>query len=328
MTLDGIVSILKENNCFAIFPHISLDGDGLGSSLALALALNKLNKKAVVYVEENIPYIYDFLPGKQHIKKYNSYDALAEFAHSVSVAIDTGDIERLGERELIFNSVEITVNIDHHETNSEYALFNYVQRHSSAAGEIVYSIIKMMGIEFDLDISTCLYVAIATDTGGFRFSNTTSLTHKIIADLIDKGIDVSDISKKVFEVTSLARVRLTGMIINSMRMIQNGKTAFMSITLDMIKDAGASEEDCEGMVNIGRNIPGVEVSVVLRQTSNAKVKANLRSNRYVDVARIAKRYSGGGHIRAAGFTADGAMEDIEFNLLLDIEKELSNSMEF
>ncbi|MDP4092529.1 MAG: bifunctional oligoribonuclease/PAP phosphatase NrnA [Bacillota bacterium] len=318
MTLDNIVSTLKGAEKIAVLPHISIDGDSLGSSLALAMALKKLNKEVKIYLSEEIPYIYSFLSGKENTEIYTDQNIV----YDVAVALDCGDMGRLGERDFLFNSAKKTINIDHHKTNTEFAFLNYVDPKSSAVGEIIYQIIKMLGAGLDKAAAECLYVAIATDTGGFRYSNTTALTHQIISELINTGIDVSEISQKVFETSTLRKVKLMGFAIESLELFEHGKVACLTLTDQDMKKAEAVEEDCDGIVNIARNIQGVEVAVMLRQRDNGEVKANLRSKAYVDVSVIAGMFSGGGHKRAAGFTAAGRVEDIKSKLLDDIKEVL------
>ncbi len=322
MILIDIINVLKESKKVIVMPHVSVDGDGLGSSLALGLALEKMGISAQIWLEEDIPFMYSFLPGSHLVKVYDGdSNAFGEGIDTV-VALDTGDLPRLGKRAEVFNKAEITINIDHHNTNDEFAQYNFVNVNSSAVGEILYQLIKMMGIRFDKDIATCLYVAISTDTGGFRYSNTTSVTHQIAGDLLNSGVNVAEISQKIFDITSYEKVKLMGAAINSLELFENGKVAFITISDDDMKSTGAKEEECDGIVNIGRNIRGVEVAVMIRPRSNGEIKVNLRSNSYVDVSEIAKLYSGGGHKRAAGCTVTGSSEEIKAKLLDDIRKVL------
>lgn len=318
MIFDKILSVLNGAASIGILPHISADGDALGSSFALALSLKKLGKKAEVILEEGIPGIYGFLPSSYislvYDKKIRVYD--------VVVALDTGDTARLGSRYELFEASGNTINIDHHHTNTEFGFYNHVEPDASSTGEIVYKLLKAMGAEFDKDIATCLYLALATDTGGFRFSNTCASTHEVAADLIRNGVDVAGISKKVFETQTLERVKLTGVVIQNIEFYEYGKVAIIVMTDEMIKNSGASSEDCDGMVNIGRNVAGVEVSVMLRETVNGEVKANLRSNSYVDVSGIASMFKGGGHKRAAGFTVRMDMNELKKQVLNDIKEAL------
>ncbi|HOQ36444.1 MAG TPA: bifunctional oligoribonuclease/PAP phosphatase NrnA [Acetivibrio sp.] len=318
MVENRIIKLINEAERIAILPHVSADGDALGSSLALAIALRTMDKVVTVYLEEEIPSIYSFLPGRESAQVYGEKPDKYELV----LALDTGDLERLGRRIAIFEEADKTVNIDHHTTNTEFARLNLVKVSSSAVGEIIYQLIKMMGIALDKDMATCLYVAIATDTGGFRYSNTTPITHQISADLINNGVDVANISQLVFETTSLPKVKLMGKAIDNMELLENGKLAFIYITDEMLKSIGAVEEDCDGLVNIGRNIEGVEVSILIRQRGDDEYKINFRSKSYVDVSSIANRHSGGGHVRAAGCTVKGDINEIKNALIKEIREVL------
>lgn len=318
MMLDKISEVLKKSSRIAILPHIAADGDALGSSLALVLALKKLNKAAIMFVEEEIPQLYNFLPGLQYAEVYTS----SNMKFDAAVAIDAGDAERLAKRFEIFDNSIVTINIDHHSTNTEFAIHNYVDTKAAATGEIIYNLINLLCVEYNMDIATCLYVAIATDTGGFRFTNTTSHTHSIVAELLKEGVNVGDISQRVFDSTSYEKVRLLGKAADSLELLDNGKIALISITNEMIRKVGAKEEDCDGIVSIGRNIRGVKVAVMLRQLDNGEIKVNLRSSSEFDVSLIAGMYSGGGHKKAAGYTTRGSLEEAKNMLLKDIREAL------
>lgn len=239
-----IIDAINNAKSIAILPHVSVDGDGLGSSVALALALEKMGKDITVYIEEEIPATYEFLPGKDYVEVYKSNPK----KHDLVLALDTGDLARLGKRIEIFDNTDLTINIDHHTTNTEFASLNLVKTTAAAVGELIYQLIKMLGISFDESIATCLYVAISTDTGGFRYSNTTPITHQITADLIDNGADVSKISQLVFETMSLKKLRLMGLAIDSIEIFDDGRVAFITVTNEMLKKVGAAEEDCDGLV--------------------------------------------------------------------------------
>lgn len=321
MTLEKISTLIFQGESFALLPHISVDGDALGSSLALGLALKKLNKEVVVFLEEEVPYVYKFLPGQELIQTYQ--EQISDYRFNTVIALDSGDLSRLSHRRKIFDSGKVTVNIDHHSVNTNFAAHNYVDSESSAVGEIVFKLLELMEIELDPDIALCLYVAIATDTGGFRYSNTTALTHRITSCLVDIGIDVADVSRRVFDEVSYEKVKLMGMAINTLELLEDGQLAVATITDDALKKTGAKEEDCDGIVNIGRNIRGVEVAVLLRELSGDEIRINLRSNNYIDVSEIAKHFSGGGHKRAAGCTIKGGLKEAKSKVVGEIKKRLS-----
>jgi phosphoesterase RecJ-like protein len=318
MIENDIISMIRDAEKIAILPHISIDGDALGSSIALAMALKKAGNEPTVLLEEEIPLSYKFLPGTEHVEIYGGNPG----SFDLVIALDTGDVERLGKRIKIFNSANATVNIDHHATNTRFAELNLVKTTASAVGEIIYQTIRLMGLDIDKDIALCLYVAIATDTGGFRYSNTTPLTHQIVADLINNGVDVAEISQIIFETLTLSKVKLTGMALDTLEILENGKVAFMTVTDEMLKNASAKEEECDGIVNLGRNIREVEVAVLMRQKMDNEYKINFRSKNYVDVSIIANRHSGGGHKMAAGCTMKGNMAQIKEMLLKEIREVL------
>lgn len=318
MPLTGIAALLNNTTNIAVLPHVAADGDALGSSLALALALTGIGKKVKVILEEPVPQVYSFLPG---LNLSEVYDGKKE-VFDAAVALDTGDTGRLGKRLEIFEEANATVNIDHHTTNTKFAVQNYLDTESAAVGEIIFDLLKLMGLNPDCDISTCIYAAIATDTGGFKYSNTTPKTHITAAELIRNGVNVAEVSQLVFDSTSYEKVRLLGTAIEALELLEDGKVALIALTNDMIRRTGAKEEDCDGIVNIGRNIRGVKVAAMLRQWENGEVKANLRSSSEVDVAAIAAANGGGGHKKAAGYTVRGSLDEVKNKLLDDIRKVL------
>lgn len=318
MMLEKIISKIKESSSIAILPHVSADGDAIGSSTALGLAVEKLGKDVEVYLEEKVPYTFSFLPGGHLIKVYDG----SAGEYDLAIALDTGDRDRLGKRVGIFDAAKATVNIDHHQTNTMFAESNYVEAGAAAVSEIIYQLVKMSGINLDKDMSTCLYVALVTDTGGFKYSNTTCTTHRIAGELINHGAEVAYISEQIFDNTSLEKVRLMGKAIESMEILEDGKVSVITVTDEMMRDCGAGEEDCEGIVNIGRNVRGVEVGVMLRYKQEGMVKVNLRSRSYVNVSAVAERFSGGGHKRAAGCTVSGSLLEIKAEILNEIRKAL------
>ncbi len=317
--LSDIAVLIDKWEKVTILPHISADGDCLGSSFALGLALKKKGKIVTVYIEEEIPGNLDFLPGGELAVVYTG----EPIDPALVITIDSGDIERLGQRHNIFKLADTTVNIDHHATNTHYAKYNYVNTDAAAVGEIIYKLIDLLGIELDIRIAECLYVAITTDTGGFRYSNTTPKTHCIAGSLIKYGVDIAEISARVFERSSYSKVKLMGAAIEKLEILENGRLSVILVTEDMMIAAGANEEDSDGLVNIARNIEGVEVAVLLRQKNSNEVKVNLRSNGDIDVSKIAVKFSGGGHPKAAGCTLIGDFEEVTKQLIAVVKDFLS-----
>ena len=308
-TLSKVAEHLLNARNIVILPHISVDGDALGASLALGLALKNMNKQVDVLIEEEVPSNLDFLPGFELIKQ-NS-----QKTYDVALNIDNGDIARLGLREPYFQNAQIKLSIDHHATNHVEADYSYVDIKASATGEIVYDLIlTYLKGSLNKDIALCLYTAIVTDTGGFRYTNTTPRTLEISADLLRFDLDFSNVMKKVFDMVSHTKLNLMKQTMNSLRLIEDGKLAVSYLTYEDIQKYSARSDDFEGLVNIGRNLEGVEVSIFLREDTKEHFKGSLRSNNYVDVAFIAEKFNGGGHKRAAGFNIDGELEDVILSL--------------
>jgi len=314
--LVDIVSGIENCKSIAILPHVQADGDAWGSCIALGIALKRLGKDIKIIAEEKIPNIYNFLP----LEDVVIYEGNSNHRFDMVIALDTGDTGRIGKRIDVFNSVDNTVNIDHHGTNTGFARYNYLDVNASATGEIIYELINLLNVEIDADIATCLYVAIATDTGCFKFSNTTSKTHEIVSDLVKSGVKVAEVAQRVFDSTTKERVMLIGYAINTLELLEEGRLAFINITNEMLKAANAKEEDCDGIVNIGRNIEGVESSVVIREKSQGEYKINLRSKSYIDVGQVAFKFGGGGHKMAAGCTIKGDLDSVKKSVYEELKR--------
>jgi len=313
-----IIKLITEAGGIAIFPHVSADGDAVGSSLALALALKNAGKQVAVYIEEDIPKVYKFLPG---LELTGLYDATFEVM-DINIALDTGDVGRLGSRADGFFKAPCTINIDHHVTNTNYGHLNFVDSSSASTSEIVYTLIKQLGIEIDKSIATCLYTGVVTDTGGFQYQNTSAETHRIAAELLSTGINVGDLSQRIFDNTTYEKLKLTQKAIELLELHENSKLSVVALSLEDIRSTGAKDEDCDGIVNIGRSIEGVEVSALIKEKEENVIRVNLRSKTYVNVSEIAAAFGGGGHIRAAGCTVNGCLEDVKAKIINAIKDKL------
>lgn len=306
---DKILAKIAQNLLNAadivILPHINADGDALGAALALGIALAGMGKNVDVLAEEEVPSNLDFLPGQQLIKKS------PKDKYNVALNIDNGDITRLGLREKYYHNADIKLSIDHHATNKVEADYSYVDIKSSATGEIVFDlIIDYLKGNLNKDIALCLYTAIVTDTGGFRYTNTTPRTLEICSQLLKFDIDFPYVIKKVFDMVSYTKLFLMKQTMNSLRLMEDGKLAVSYLTFADINKLPYKSDDFEGLVNIGRNLEGVEVSLFIREEPNGQFRGNLRSNNYVDVSKIAEGFNGGGHKRAAGFNCQGELEEV------------------
>lgn len=290
------------------------DGDNIGSGLAMSIALNKLGKKATFILDDQIPEIYKFLTGAQNIERPNNlYD------YDLIIALDCGDMERLGESsKYIFNKT--IINIDHHISNTSFGTINLIDKNAAATGEIVYKVICELGVEIDKSIAECIYVAISTDTGHFQYSNTSSATHKIVGNLLQLEINVQKIYRSIYQNNSKQKIVLMGEALKSLEFLFNDKVSVVKLTKKQTDDIRGKDEDSEGIINLARDIDGVEVAVFLKEIDYDLIKVGFRSKDYVDVSKLAQIFGGGGHIRASGCTIRNEMKKVENMIMEEIEK--------
>lgn len=311
---EAIKLIEKSEHNIYICSHIQPDGDNIGSTLALGMAIKKMSKNVKLLKVDDIPSDYKFLPNVDLIKKYEMEENIDLF-----IALDSSDMERLGVGKEFAKNANNIINIDHHITNTKFGDINIVSSSSAATGELVYEFIKQMGVDIDKNIATCLYTAISTDTGSFIYSNTTYMTHLIIAELLKTGIDINNININLYQKRSMERTRLFINVLNDMEIYLDGKIGIVTVTQDILKSNNAKMEDTEGIISFVRGIDSVEVACLLKEVDKNEIKVSLRSKEKIDVSKISNKFNGGGHIRAAGctlFTEIGAAKKL---ILKEIE---------
>lgn len=318
MILNKIGNIIKEKKNFALVCHASPDGDSLGSMLGLSSCLIEMGKNADVFVENIVPKKYSFLPGSMEIKGVEE----AKAKYDCIFVLDCGDLDRLGICKEIVYKADVIVNIDHHLTNDLFGQINFVDTNASSVGEIIYQLLKINGMEVSKNTAICLYTSILTDTGGFKYSNTTSVTLSIVGDLINTGINFSEINNRVFDVKTISQIRLMSRVTATLRTFLNDKVAILYVSKEMLEECRATEEDCSDFVNFARDIGGVEVGVFIKEKDSKTCRVSLRSKDYVDVRLIAEKFGGGGHLRAAGCTVDGNIEEAIKMIIEEIDSVL------
>lgn len=294
---QDIAGVLLRYHRFLIVTHQMPDGDGIGSMLGLGLALQKKKRQVIMTCPGGLPENLQFMPGSDQIVHP---DEVPSDGYDVVVALDSSDLGRIeGIYEKIPNDVPI-MNIDHHMTNKGYGTHNYVDSASAATGEQVYKILVAMDVRVDSSIAICLFTAIATDTGFFRFSNTTPTTLRIAARLVEKGAEPGDISEQVYEARPLESLKMLGRALDTLQVDKSGKVAWMEIYRDWLSELSLDEGQAEGFVNYARMIKGVEVALIFRESSDGRIRVGMRSKGNFDVAALAQVFGGGGHARAAG----------------------------
>ncbi|MEW6095967.1 MAG: bifunctional oligoribonuclease/PAP phosphatase NrnA [bacterium] len=319
--LSPIVNVLQKEDNFIITSHIRPEGDSIGSQLAIAILLQKLGKKVTIINEDPPPKIYHFLPQCEKIITYSPEYEKSSF--DVGIILDCNQFERVGNVASIVRNTPIIINIDHHPDSSGIGEYNYIDTKASACAEQIYMIIKAMDFKLDYDLALPVYVGIMTDTGSFKQVNTTPLSHKIVAELLDCGIEPNEIASKIYEVNTVASVKLLGQILSGLKTIQDGRVVVANITQKMLKETGFTIDiEPERIIDQIRSIKGVEIIVLFRDLGQNKVKVNLRSKVCFNVSEIAKIFNGGGHIRAAGCVVEGTLSTVEKSVLKEIAKRL------
>lgn len=313
--LDSIKEKIENANSILILTHENPDGDAIGSSIGFMHGLKKLEKNVSVYIPE-LTSKYDFLPGYEEVKKELNNDE----EYDLCIALDSSDVERLGTGSEWFKKIGNTIVIDHHITNQNFGDANYVNAVASSTCQNIIVILAALEVAINKDMATCIYSGMLTDTGGFRY-NVQSETFEFAGMLLETGIDIAKIYKKLFDETTEAKTRLLSRALDRLEILEEGKIAFTYITQNDIEELKNEDGDQENIVNYGRNIEGVEVSIFMRE-KDGKYKISLRSNDYVDVSRIASKYAGGGHIKAAGFELAIPFEQAKNNVISEIVSQL------
>lgn len=312
-------SYLKEKCSVAIAGHVRPDGDCTGSCLAVYNYIkdNYPEMETDLYLEP-IPEKFLFLSSADRIKDAKAADHTK--CYDLFLALDCADRDRLGEAAHFFDTAGFTICVDHHVTNQSFADVNLIVPDASSASELVYSILSKDKIT--RKIAECLYLGIVHDTGVFQYSCTSSKTMEIAGALMDLGINYPKIVDETYYIRSYEQQRIWGKALMDSRLFLDGKCIFSMITLRDMEQYHVTSKELDGIVSELRSTSGVEVSVFLYQTGEDRYKLSLRSSSYVDVAKIAQHYGGGGHVRAAGASVQGDPEQILQKLLTQIQEQL------
>lgn len=300
-----------------IAAHRNPDGDAVGSLLGMSLVLRALNKDVTAFCPDGIPKSLAFLPGAETVEKF-----LGNRSFDATVLLDTPQRSLFAEG---FESRGTFIVIDHHAKHDDFG--DLVIRYPAAAvGEMLYCLARAAGWRVDKEAAVCLYTSIVSDTSSFRYESTTPQTHKVAAELIALGADPRTVSSHLFESFSLARRRLLAAVLKTLETAAGGRYAQLHCTRLMIRDAGASNEDLEGMVNFARGIAGVELAALLREEEGGEIRVSLRSKGAVNASAAAEHFGGGGHVNAAGFRLSGTtMETALLSLKQRAEKILETA---
>lgn len=313
---DKLIELINNSQKIAIFTHESPDGDAIGSSLALYMGLKGI-KKDVDIVTDEYSNSFNFLKDRDKILKKGKKD------YDLCIALDCATEKRLYDPTDAFHKSKNTLTIDHHASNTFYADCNYVEDKSPATCKTLVKILKRLNITITKEMGEALIMGIITDSGGFRYDTVDDETFEIAAEMLDLGVNISKIYELTFDLQTKSQFALTQIATSRLKFVNDEKIAITYITLQDMKKTNAKTGDHEGIVNVGRKVEGVEVSIFLRESEKNTYKISLRSNSdKIDASEIAEAFDGGGHSKAAGCILSGPIEEVMDNLIKETAKRL------
>lgn len=312
--LEQVAEFLGRYDRYAVFTHLTPDGDALGSSYALCSFLRTGGKDAITVLLEDPPAKYNF---QEYASYYTTLDAVRAEHFDAAVAVDCASYARLSGAKDLFSSLP-SLSIDHHQSNDLYADLNFV-RESPATSQIIYEIFAATGMPANCVAQMGIYMGIIADTGNLSYPSTLPRSFAICAALAEDGLDTSRIAEQVFHTRSLPGTKLLGLFLRHMTLYLNNRIALSYLTHQDVQATGANVADAEGLINYARDIDTVEVAACLRELARDKYKVSLRSKGNVNVAAFAERYQGGGHPRAAGCVLEGRRSDLMDELIKGLE---------
>jgi len=320
--LKKICASIKKFNNFLITAHTNLEGDALGAELAFYALIRKLGKQGIILNEDSIPYGHDFLPGVKIIRKLDHNSPRIKF--DCLVVLDCADLKRTGGVYRLNKEEKPVLNIDHHISNQGFGDVHWVDAHASSCSEMIYRIYKQMRLPIHKPEAIAMYTGMMTDTGSFRYSNTSSFTHQAVAELLKLGINVPLIYRYVYENLALNETKLLVKLLPKINFSGQGRVAYFKLKRGMLKDGAITMDLGDQLLSFGRAIKGVEAVILFKESPAVKhqVRINLRSHGKVDVNKIAAFFGGGGHKTASGCTVHGNINQVIKNVLARIQKVL------
>jgi phosphoesterase RecJ-like protein len=327
MPLDWapFVDLVRRHQRFLITTHVRPDGDGLGSKLALADVLERQGKKVRLVIASSFPPRYDFLAPKGRIELFTaSGDALR--GAEVIIVLDTGTWGQLGDFGPFLRSASAAkVVIDHHQTQDDLGALRFVDTKAEATGRLVYEAIMALGVPLTAAAANHLFVALAMDTGWFRHANTTPATFALAEKLMGAGAEPTRLYEQLFEQNTLPRLKLVGLVLDRLRVVENGRVAFSEIHRGDYQATGALPQDTEDLVNYTRSVAGVLVGLFFMEQPRGGVKVSFRARAGIDVARVAEQFGGGGHRLASGAVLDAPLDQARARVLEAVRTALNTA---
>ncbi len=309
---ERIVDVINGGKKFIITTHLFSEGDAIGSELALKRFLCDLNKEAVIVNNEKLPPVYSCFDPDKDVKFLRSKDVNINLDDFDAIfMVDVADWGQLGDFADMIKASQITrICIDHHPTNPGYADINVIDKDASSAGELIYDLIIHMNGELTLELATPLYLSIATDTGWFKFSNTSAKAFKACSALIEAGVKSQIIYEKLYHNKHASYLKLLNLMLGALSSECDGQLVWTKMTKKMIKSSGVEFVDTDVMIDLIRAVNEVEVVVIFRELGERKTKVSFRSKHTIDVSKLASDFGGGGHVRAAGASLEEPIDTV------------------
>lgn len=314
-----MLSMLKGKKVL-VTSHRDPDGDCIGSTVAMTLALKQLGYEADALNLDEIPYRYTFCDPKNLI--YN-LECIPTRMHQVAVVLDSSDLYRLGyDLKKEFPKIDTIINVDHHRSNDNFGDLNMVEDTAAANCEILFRILKKWDVQWNSQIANALYTGITTDTGSFKYESTSSETLRIAASLIDYGADINIIRASIWENEPYNRIQALSDVLEDIKISKDGHISWIKISLEEIKKHKLNNGDLESFVDYPRTITGVEVALFIKEMEEGKLKVSVRTKSCIDATKIASIFGGGGHKRAAGFKVEGRLDEQEEKIIELVQQEV------
>ncbi|MEK4238035.1 DHH family phosphoesterase [Paenibacillus sp. FSL H7-0714] len=319
-SLQQTREFLLEHDDYLVVSHVQPDGDAVSSTLAVGWLLSCLGKKYTMLNEGPIPKRMEYLWHSDEIINMASSEPPRQYSNVICV--DCADFQRVGLTHRYFAKGALILNIDHHPTNNGYGLVNLIKPDAAATAEILFDLLKTFEIEWDIDIATALYTGLLTDTGGFRYTNTSPKVMAAVSELLSYGVNGPELAETLLEEMTLPQIKILNKALNTLQLSPEGDIAWLYVTPEDMIECAAANEDLEGLVNYPRNIRGVEVGILFKVIHEHAVKVSLRSAGKVDVADLAQTFGGGGHTRAAGARIEATLETAIAQVLEEVRRHL------
>jgi len=303
-----VAEAIRRHRSFVLTTHVRPDGDACGSSLAMLYALRRLGKHVCLATQDDMPPRYGFLPGYRDVGPAIPVEKALEF--DCAIALDCDGLGRTGTMRPVFEAVGTIIDIDHHEGLKAFGDARLVVPEASCTGELVYHLLRPLGVPLDADLATCLLCAVMYDTGSFRHTNTTPGALRMAADLMEAGADPHSVGFHVFDDTPFAQLALRGRVLSTAHLALGDRVVIATALREHFERTGALPADTEGIVDDLRSVSGIDVAVLIVEMTDGMSKVSLRAVRDVDVAAVMATFGGGGHRRAAGCEIAGGADAV------------------